>query len=224
LSRARDLLVLSAVRQPDKDFVGLWQAVPVWKDIRDRPAALSRAYPPKEESVPPKARYGFTTHIQTYRTCPRRYQYFYEHQFSPSRAADVSFGQLVHHTIELLHRQARDGLFGEERVYNTFDKVCTQLSRISTPPITSTDKAKALRQVLQYYQQNQQEMQHVHAAEFPVEIDRGPYILRGKIDLLVEQAGGLEVVDFKPQARPAADAEYLSSYKRQLTLYAHALQ
>src|SRR6185312_8456568 len=112
LSRARDLLVLSAVRQPDKDFVGLWQAVPVWKDIRDRPAALSRAYPPKEESVPPKARYGFTTHIQTYRTCPRRYQYFYEHQFSPSRAADVSFGQLVHHTIELLHRQARDGLFG----------------------------------------------------------------------------------------------------------------
>lgn len=224
LSRARDLLVLSAARQPDKDFREIWQSAPAWKDLRAQPGALSQHYDPKEESVPPKARYGFTTHVQTYRTCPRRYQYFYEHQFSPSRPADVFFGQLVHQTIEHLHRQARDGFFGEERVHKTFDKIYVQLSRTSAQPVALTERERALRQVLHYYQQNQREMQHIHAAEFPVEIDREKYILRGKIDLLVEGESGLEVVDFKTQARPAADAEHLVFYKRQLALYAHALQ
>lgn len=48
--------------------------------------------------------------------------------------------------------------------------------------------------------------------------------MRGKIDLLIEGKSGLEVIDFKTNTRPAADADHLVLYKRQLAFYAYALQ
>ncbi len=225
LSRARDLLVLSAIRQPHADFHNVWQSTSLWKDQRDKPNVLPQCVNPKEY-VLPKPRYGFTTHVQTYQTCPRRYHYFYEHRFSPSRRVDAFFGQLVHQTIEQLHRQALDGVFdlsGEEYVRRSFEKIYGQLARTSVHPVTLAEKERAWRQVLNYYQQNQQEIRNIRATEFPVRIDRDTYILRGKVDLLVDGKRGLEVFDFKTHARPTQDFAYLAFYQQQLYLYAYAL-
>ena len=225
-SRARDLLVLSAVRKPQNDFLKLWQESSSWQERRERPMILP-TYESLGELELPKPRYGFTTHIQTYQTCPRRYRYFYEHRFAPSRPVDAFFGQLVHQTIEHLHRQVLANtceVLDEERVQRIFEKMYARLQHTSTRAISAEEKEQARRQVLNYYQQNQREMRTIHAAEFPVQINRDTYVLRGKVDLLVKGEQGLEVIDFKTQRSPAEDAERLTFYQQQLQLYAYALQ
>ncbi|MGH2479689.1 MAG: PD-(D/E)XK nuclease family protein, partial [Ktedonobacteraceae bacterium] len=225
-SRARDLLVLSAVRKPQSDFLKLWQASLPWQERRERPNTLP-AYESLGELELPKPRYGVTTHIQTYQTCPRRYRYFYEHRFAPSHSGDTLLGQIVHQTIEHLHRQVlaeSGGTLDEEQVQRTFEKMSLRLQHISTRPISAEEKEQAKRQVLNYYQQNQQALRTIHAAEFPVQIDRDTYVLRGKVDLLIKGEQGLEVIDFKTQRRPAEDAMHLARYQQQLQLYASALQ
>jgi DNA helicase-2/ATP-dependent DNA helicase PcrA len=97
------------------------------------------------------------------------------------------------------------------------------LQHISARPLATGEEERARRQVLNYYQQNQQVLSAIHAAEFPVQIDRDAYVLRGKIDLLVNGKQGWEVIDFKTQSRPAEGAAYLASYRQQIQLYASAL-
>ncbi len=224
-SRARDLLVLSAVGQPHRDFLPIWQKSPLWQERCDRPKTFPE-YETLGDRDLPKPRYGVTTHIQTYQTCPRRYHYVYEQRFAPSHHVDGLFGQLVHQTIEHLHRQALAGpshLLDEERVRKIFDALSRRLQHTSARPLATGEEERARRQVLNYYQQNQQVLSAIHAAEFPVQIDRDAYVLRGKIDLLVNGKQGLEVIDFKTQPRPTEDAAYLASYRQQIQLYAYAL-
>jgi len=225
-SRARDLLVLSAVRKPQRDFLKLWQESLSWQERRERPHTFP-TYESLGDRELPKPRYGVTTHIQTYQTCPRRYRYFYEQRFAPSHRADGLFGQLVHQTIEDLHRKVladSANALDEACVQRTFDKIALRLQHTSTWLISAGEREQAWRQVLNYYQQNQQALRAIHSAEFPVQIDRDTYVLRGKVDLLVKGEQGLEVIDFKTRRRPAEDTAYLASYQQQLQLYSYALQ
>ena len=50
------------------------------------------------------------------------------------------------------------------------------------------------------------------------------YILTGKIDLIMQVNGKLEVLDFKTSKRPEDNSELLDAYERQLHMYAHALE
>lgn len=122
---------------------------------------------------------------------------------------------MLAHTLNILD---------EVQIQETFDKTYTRLLHTAKRPVSATEKELAWQQILNYYRQNQQELQNIHAAEFPVQIDRTSYVLRGKIDLLVDGKKGLEVFDFKTQGRPAEDAERLAFYKQQLQLYAYARQ
>jgi len=224
-SRAKDLLVLSAVGQPHRDFLPIWQKIPSWQESCDRPNTFP-IYENLGDREQPKPRYGITTHIQTYQTCPRRYRYMYEQRFAPAHHADGLFGQLVHQTIEYVHRRVLIGpshVSDETRVRRIFDKLSQRLQRTSARPLSMEEEGRAWRQVLNYYQQNRQVLSTIHAAEFPVQIDRDTYVLRGKIDLLVNGKQGLEIIDFKTQPRPAEDAAYLAAYRQQLQLYAYAL-
>lgn len=224
-SRARDLLVLSVVRKPQSDFLKIWQTSLPWKERRERPHTLPE-YVSLGDREQPKPRYGITTHIQTYQTCPRRYHYFYAQRFAPSHHTDGTFGQLVHQTIEHLHRQRLanpSSVLDEERVQRAFNKMFLRVQQTSARPILEEESERAWRQVLRYYQQNQQILNAIHAAEFPVQIDRDAYVLRGKVDLLVNGKQGLEVIDFKTQPRPTEDSAHLAAYRQQLQLYAYAL-
>ncbi|HEY3993182.1 MAG TPA: ATP-dependent helicase, partial [Ktedonobacteraceae bacterium] len=56
-----------------------------------------------------------------------------------------------------------------------------QLLRTSVQAVSLADKNRALRQVLQYYQQNQQELQRIHAAEFLVRVEAISIFCAGKL-------------------------------------------
>jgi DNA helicase-2/ATP-dependent DNA helicase PcrA len=91
-------------------------------------------------------------------------------------------------------------------------------------PIDPHISEKAFSQVYNYFRQNRREMQQIVETEVDITIEKGGYVLTGRIDLLMEKNGKLELLDFKTAPRPTPDADWLIGYERQLCTYAYALE
>ena len=67
-----------------------------------------------------------------YETCPRKYQFYREYRFVPSRPDEIFFGLLVHQTIEKIHRFVLDGelaTLSEARLRELFLQTLYSLSQ-----------------------------------------------------------------------------------------------
>jgi len=223
-SRAKNLLVLTAPKRPSTALAALWQKLPVWQqaDLQHMPNSE-----PLDESFKPLPRYGLTSHIQVYNTCPRQYHYFRTYNFTPGSTKERFFGQLVHHTLEHIHRIARDGrhsLLNEETIERVFERKFQALVQSHQSSIDTYQKADALQQVLRYFQQNQEILHNVLDAEVPIQINRGNYVLTGKIDLLVKINHDLTLIDFKTHTSATNSSSLLEHYQQQVHFYANALE
>ncbi|HTK08161.1 MAG TPA: ATP-dependent DNA helicase, partial [Ktedonobacteraceae bacterium] len=223
-SRARSVLILSAVRKPGAPLASLWRPLPSWAQIDTKSLP---DHDQLEEPFKPQPRYGFTSDIQLYTTCPRQFQFFRASAFAPSRKSSFFSGQLVHHTLEHIHRIARDGgltTLDEPALAKIFESKYHALLQSYPLPIDSQQKTHAWQQILSYFQQNQKALQNIFAAELNVQFDRSTYVLTGKIDLLVKTADGIDLIDFKTHPRQDKNPALVEQYKQQLYFYAHALE
>lgn len=223
-SRAEHMLVLSAGKLPNKYIAPLFKTLPRYTST-DK-ILLPTVLPLKNESKQHKRRYSFTQEITTYETCPRRYEYFHEHRFQASQFNDYFIGQLVHQTLENIHRTICKGQFDSlhaDAISKIFEKVAACLEQKSRG-IKKGDKEEALRQVLNYFQQNQRELQYVERAEVPISFEKDEYILTGQIDSLMRVKGKLHLLDFKTGQKQRQTLEQLEAYERQLCTYAHIIE
>lgn len=224
-SRPEKILVLTAGGQPKDHFATIYQDLPQWPYVQQDLLA-AQSFDMKER-IPLKKSYSFTGDLKLYETCPRQYQFFREYDFTPSRSAVIFFGLLVHQTIEDIHRIVMDGglsTLNDGSIRDVFERTFRCLSMSDVRPIGETAKEAAFKQVMNYFRQNQDEMTRVVETEVDVSVEKGDYILRGKIDLLMGSDGRLELLDFKTSPRPADSDALLSSYRRQLCTYAHILE
>ena len=91
-------------------------------------------------------------------------------------------------------------------------------------PVGERERKTALRQVLNYFEQNRGQMHRIVETEVDVSLEKDGYILAGKVDLLLGRDGRLELLDFKTGPRPSNAPELLAAYERQLCTYAHILE
>ena len=179
------------------------------------------------ERVPIKKTYSFTGDLRIYETCPRKYQFFREYDFTPSRSAVNFFGLLVHQAIEEIHRIALDGRhhsLDEPRIRELFERTFRFLCLSDVRPIGDQAKESAFAQVINYFRQNQDEMHRVIETEVDVSLEKEGNILAGKVDLLLGGDGKLELLDFKTSLRPRNSPDLVAAYERQLCTYAHILE
>jgi DNA helicase II / ATP-dependent DNA helicase PcrA len=229
-SRAMNLLVLTGNqrRRPTSYFDPIRQRLPQWPFVG---SSLLNIQPfPEKRWTLAKRRYSFTGHIRMYETCPRQYQFYREYNFTPSRSPDTFFGLLVHQTIEKIHRIVLGGpqdrqiaILTELKIRNLFEQTFFFLSNTDMPLIDASEKEKAFEQVMNYFLQNQLELYRVIKTEENISVVKEQYILTGKIDLIMQVDGKLEVLDFKTSKRQD-NPELLDAYERQLHMYAHALE
>jgi len=223
-SRAKSLLILTAVRKPMTPLTSLWQRLPSLSQ------AIIRNIPKHDElekHFMPQPRYALTSHIQLYKTCPRQFQFFHVYKFSPNYNETLFLGQLVHYTLEHIHRCARDGglaALNEETIYKIFERKFRALMQFHLSPIDDREKNQAWQQILRYFLQNREILQNIIAAELPVQVTRDDYVLTGKIDLLVKTSSGFDLIDFKTQPRQNRGSAILEQYEHQLHFYAHAVE
>lgn len=224
-SRPQNVLVLTASGSPKDHFTPIWQGLPQWPYVQKDLLAAQRFQ--LRERMPVKKTYSFTGDLKIYETCPRQYQFFREYDFTPSRSAVIFFGLLVHQTIEEVHRVALDGkldALDESGIRALFDRTFRFLCLADVRPIGDSAREAAFKQVMNYFRQNQSEMQRVIQTEVDVSLEKDDYILVGKVDLLLGGDGKLELLDFKTSPRPSDSPELIAAYERQLCTYAHILE
>lgn len=224
-SRPQKVLVLTAHETPKDHFLPIWQGLPQWPYVEKDLLAGQRFS--LREHMSAKKTYSFTGDLKIYETCPRQYQFFREYDFSPSRSAVIFFGLLVHQSIEEIHRIVLDGrieTLSESRLEELFERTFRFLCLSDVRPIGDAAKQSAMKQVLDYYRQNREEMERVIETEVDVSLEKDGYILGGKVDLLLGGDGKLELLDFKTSPRPRNSPELIAAYERQLCTYAHILE
>src|SRR3989475_7705205 len=224
-SRPQNVLVLTASEPPKDHFAPIWQGLPQWPYVQKDLLAAQRFA--LRDRMPVKKTYSFTGDLKIYETCPRQYQFFREYDFTPSRSAAIFFGLLVHQTIAEVHRIALNGkllTLRELRIREIFDRTFRFLCLSDVRPIGQPAREAAFTQVLNYFHQNQDEMQRVIQTEVDVSLEKEGYILAGKVDLLLGGDGKLELLDFKTSPRPKDSPELIAAYERQLCTYAHILE
>ena len=224
-SRSERLLVLTAHKPPNDYFAPIWQGLPQWPYVQRELLATQRFEVRKRMAT--RRTYSFTGDLQIYETCPRQYQFFREYDFTPSRSAVIFFGLLVHQTIEELHRIVLDGnlnAIDRQRIRAIFDRTFRFLALSDVRPIDDRARDDALKQVLNYFDQNRDEMSRIIQTEVDVSLEKDSYILSGKVDLLLSGEGNMELLDFKTSPRPRDSPELIAAYERQLCTYAHILE
>ena len=186
--------------QPKEHFAPIWQGLPQWPYVQQELLAAQRFA--LQDRIPVKRAFSFTGDLKVYETCPRQYQFFREYDFTPSRSAVIFFGLLVHQTIEEIHRLVLDGKLADARMSHASGP-CSSALFASSPGRCAahrrqTAKESAFRQVMNYFRQNQEEMQRVIETEVDVSVEKDGYILTGKVDLLLgerRQAGAARFQD-----------------------------
>ena len=228
-SRAEKILVLTADKSA-KTPIQKWHE-PIWNQANDWGTTAEQQVDTQSwdarQKLPPKKPYSFTGDLKAYETCPRQYQLYRLFEFEPSRAVLITFGLLVHQTIEDIHRLTLEGRGGEvdqQFIDGRFEFNYRHLMARATRKMAQEQKAAALQHVTKYWEQNKAEIARVKETEVDVSLEKDDYILHGAIDLVLGDDGTLEVLDFKAQTRPADGAAVIDTYYKQLCIYAHILE
>lgn len=235
-SRAQNILCLTCTetvnrqkrqRQvPSKYFQDLYKGIKSWED---NDFNVNKVELEKVKSSNIKSSFSYTSHILLFENCARQYKFYKELEFSPVRKSATIFGTLVHQTIEDIHRAV---LRGEESLI-TKDQI-TQWFYINYNSIVKKEKTHlmpstqqvALRQVLNYVENNTSMIKKVKEAEVEVSLVKPGYILKGTIDLVEGNSNSIEIVDFKSEKKPDIDRERekIDRYRRQLEIYAYLIE
>jgi len=225
-SRAAELLILTTTGQPNQYVAPVWNTLNPWPDVETQ--VLQTLNFKSRKHFVPKKTYSLTRHINVFEVCPRQYQLYREYEFSPSRSAATTFGTLVHQTIEDIHKIVLEGKIGDitnEAIRDTwFEYNYQNLMSCGMRPLSTERKYAALDHILDYFNQNYDNLQRIIQTEVDVSVEKSGYILAGRIDLLLGIDGNLEVLDFKTRSKPEEGDPVLQYVYLQLCIYAHILK
>ncbi|WP_165178249.1 ATP-dependent DNA helicase, partial [Desulfovibrio sp. ZJ369] len=156
-SRAKNLLVLTCQEKrtkrgklstPTEYFHKFYATLPEW-----RAANLSALNVDAVQPAGIKGRYSYTSHVLLYEGCPRQYQFFKYWEFSPVREGPMLFGQLVHQTIEDIHKavlREQPESVTEDNIRLWFDVNYANLSHKERVYLAPQIREVALGHVLRY--------------------------------------------------------------------------
>lgn len=229
-SRAESLLVLTNYKKPNKYFIDQTDKLESYdSDEFD----ITKFDFEKIKDVNIKDTFSFTSHILLYKNCPMQYKFYKELAFSPVRVGSTLYGQLVHETIEDIHKAAikkESDSITPENISLWFDTNYETLSKNQHSYLAGPQKEAALNSVLRYAERNGDRWDTIQEAEVPVTLVKEDYILEGKIDLIKGDGNTVEIIDFKGQKKPDVNSSdpdvqaQIQQYKNQLEVYAHLVE
>jgi len=228
-SRAQDLLVLThreGTRKIGKAFEEPYGELPTCNPDTF-PFDKFVFHHVKESDLKPV--YSFTSDISLYEGCSVQYKLFRELGFTPVRVGATLFGQLVHQTIEDVHRAALRGECDRITLENADDWLQSNYETLSTSQHAYLSKVvidAAKRQVRRYIERRSGRWDDIVEAEVQIGLSKPDYIIHGTVDLIEGDNGTVDIVDFKSERKPDVNRDYelLETYRKQLLLYAHLIE
>jgi len=176
-----------------------------------------------------KNSYSFTSDINTYLLCPTQYKYFKELGFEAIRVGNTLFGTVVHETIEDIHKAVLRGeidTITNDNIEKWFTINYKTASKLNNYYLSEANQEAALSQVNTYVDRVKDKWDIIKDAEVPVNFPREKYIMTGKVDLVMNDNGEYEILDFKTEKKPmlATEKEKSDRVRMQLGVYAHLIE
>ena len=225
-SRAQSLLIMlcdaSKQNEPSKYFEYMYKFLPYKADY-------SKFTFEDIKSANLKNSYSFTTDINSYMLCPTQYMYFKELEFAEVRIGSTLFGTVVHETIEDIHKavlRKEIDTITEDNITKWFEINYKTASKLNNYYLTEAQILAALNQVKAYVDRASKNWEAISDAEMPITLSQRDYIITGKVDLVTNNRGQYEILDFKTEKKPLinSDTEKVDRVRRQLEVYAYLFE
>lgn len=225
-SRAQSLLVLlcdsSKQNEPSKYFEWLYENIPHDVDY-------SKFKFEKIKNAVLKNSYSFTSDINVYLTCPTQYKFFKEIGFEPVRLGSTLFGTVVHETIEDIHKAVlRNEIekVTDENIQKWLDINYKTASKAQNSYLAQHILEAAFDQVKNYVDRASKNWQAIANTEMPITLSEDKFIITGKVDLVTNEKGEYQILDFKTEKKPDVnrDIDKVNRVKRQLEIYAYLIE
>lgn len=238
-SRPQNVLVLGnyetrnakgIVNSPHKLLQDSYAKVPHW---RNENVDITKYNLAEIKPTNIKHEYSFTSHILLYENCPLQYKFYKELEFTEVRTGGVLGGQLLHQTIEDIHKAVlKDEVhtLTNENIEAWFNTNYHLLTKQQKSYLHLPQRKALLKQILNYRDKNSNDWDKIVEAEVDVSLVKEDYILKGTIDLIRGENNTVELIDFKSGSKPDVNAPdeltrgLLDRYRRQLEVYAHLVE
>ncbi len=174
-----------------------------------------------------KPRFAFTSQIALYEECPMKYLWHRVYRFAGTQGSHAMYGELVHETIEDIHRAVLRGEADRVTpsvIYGWMMANYISLSDKENSWLPEAKLKQAFSEILGYVDFRKGNWDDALAAECPLELVKDDYILNGTIDLLSGDGDKVRVIDFKTGKKPPMDSPLMEKYLSQLEVYAYLVE
>ena len=226
-TRAQNLLILTCNENnntPSQYFESSYDKLDDADDVFD----FDEVEPMPEKNSGINKIYSFTKDILIYESCPMQYKFFKVLDFMPDISQTTFMGNLVHATIEDIHRAVINNeinKINEINISDWFNQNYEKLSKSECVYLTQEAKENAFLQVMHYVNLQNNNWNGILFAESETALVREKYILEGKIDLIKNIDGETEIIDFKTGPKPniniTSERDILENYRRQIHVYGY---
>ncbi|WP_367946441.1 ATP-dependent helicase [Bacillus cereus] len=229
-SRAEELLVLTtplrtggAWPMPSKVFKELFGDL---NDYYDNHYSFSEFNFNEVKQSDLKQSYAFTSDISKYERCSVEYKMFRELGFSEIRVGSTMFGSLVHQTIEDIHDAILRDEAGtiNENLDDWFENNYQGLVLSEHSYLAPQSKEVAKKYVKNYFDNSEELWRNIRKAEVRLSYPMEDFILNGQIDMIKGRGDTVEIIDFKTGEKPKTGDALLTSYEKQLQVYARLVE
>lgn len=174
-----------------------------------------------------KPRFAFTSQIALYEECPMKYLWHRGYSFAGTQGSHAMYGELVHETIEDIHRAVLRGEADRvtpPAIYGWMMANYISLSDKENSWLPEAKLKQAFAEIRGYVDFRKVNWDDALAAECPLELVKDDYILNGTIDLLSGNGDKVRVIDFKTGKKPPMDSPLMEKYLSQLEVYAYLVE
>ena len=174
-----------------------------------------------------KPRFAFTSQIALYEECPMKYLWHRVYRFAGTQGSHAMYGELVHETIEDIHRAVLRGEADRATpsvIYGWMMANYISLSDKENSWLPEAKLKQAFSEIRGYVDFRKGNWDDALAAECPLELVKDDYILNGTIDLLSGDGDKVRVIDFKTGKKPPMDSPLMEKYLSQLEVYAYLVE
>ncbi len=184
----------------------------------------------QDNALEVRRRYSVTADILAYQQCSIQYGAFAVRRYEPALVVQLFYGTIIHQVLDRAHAYFRGELGAPQGTMPTAEDIKHYFTEVENALV-----ARRIRAVQSVRDQALEILQRFNSLEGPelypriidtecrLQVDQGPYILHGNVDVLADSdVGGdnnVEIWDYKGAAKPSqGDPEY-QRYVFQMQVY-----
>jgi len=237
-TRAEDVLILSSLvddegKAPEKEIREI-EDNPSYIELTDDYSSIISAKCKEKDPEKEKLKISYT-HFSEYNNCGQEYNLRYNYMFKNSKTKSITFGQVAHTILNLIHQKQityqknnEDKLTSNEEIQEIINRVKGFNNNIDDEVGEFNEIEEAIYKYWENYTpywNYEGKDWEILASEVPFTLIENDYDLEGKIDLIIKDKDSNDIIliDFKTTSE-TNENKLKERYQKQLITYAMAIK